>query len=205
MKGMEFLLAAENRASFFRRISFFYPETDFRYRMIERAYNTAKDEFRDIRRDSGERYFEHLRAVALIMIDYLFVNDHELIVAGLLHDIVEDIPSWTLIRVEREFGLRVGDLLGWVSKPPVSPNFNTKEERDLFYLNRFSQVTRESCLIKLSDNFHNLSTLWECSEEKKQRKIQESKMFYLPMAKKHLILAHELMAALSALESGQRI
>ena len=65
------LRAAENKETFFRRISALYPTRDERYRAIAAAYEDAKDAFRGVERESGERYFEHLRAVALIIIDKL--------------------------------------------------------------------------------------------------------------------------------------
>ena len=101
---MEFLKAAENRETFFKRISYFFPTLDPRYKLIEKAYNAAKDAFRGVFRDDNEtRYFEHIRAVTLILVDYLRVKNYEIIVAALLHDIVEDVPSWTIERVRAEF------------------------------------------------------------------------------------------------------
>ena len=47
LRGMEFLTEAENRESFFRRISYFFPTLDPRYKEIERAYNTVKDAFEE--------------------------------------------------------------------------------------------------------------------------------------------------------------
>ncbi|MDD5165418.1 MAG: hypothetical protein PHG25_02690 [Candidatus Pacebacteria bacterium] len=76
-----FLTAAENRESFFRRIAQIYPPSDHRYKLIEKAYNDAKDAFRYMRREGGERYFEHIRAVMLILIDYLRVTGSMLLLA----------------------------------------------------------------------------------------------------------------------------
>lgn len=95
-KVKDILAGAGNRVIFFRIISGFFPTMDPRYKAIEMAYQDAKDAFREKYREGGERYFEHIRAVALILILYLRVRDYELIIAALLHDIVEDIPSWTI-------------------------------------------------------------------------------------------------------------
>jgi (p)ppGpp synthase/HD superfamily hydrolase len=81
----------KSRASFFGVVERYYPKGSSDYFLIESAYNTAKDAFRDGVREGGERYFEHLRAVALILMVYLRVRDANVIAAALLHDIVEDI------------------------------------------------------------------------------------------------------------------
>ncbi len=201
--GMEFLSAAENRASFFRRISHFFPRLDPRYKLIEKAYNYAKDAFREKYRDDGEtRYFEHIRAVALILIDYLRVKDYRLIIAALLHDIVEDIPSWTIERVRMEFGEEVALLVEYMTKP--SGEYPNKKDRDAVYHSRFRSAPREFFLIKLADRLHNLLTLWACTEEKRKRKIEETRMYYMPYAEEHFILYHELLAVIGQLEAPHK-
>ncbi len=199
---MPFLSSAENRFSFFSRIAHFLPALDPRYKQIERAYNQAKDAFRGKRRDDGGRYFEHLRAVALIIIDYLMVRDCELIIAALLHDIVEDVPTWTIQRVKEEFGDEVALLVEWLTKPPRN-EFESKQDRDDAYYARFRFAPRKFWLIKLPDRYHNLATLWACDAKKKARKILETRIHYLPYAEKELILYHELLEALADLEKGE--
>lgn len=197
-----FLSSAENRASFFNRIAQYYPKSDSRYREVERAYNFAKDAFRGRFRDGGkERYFEHIRAVTLFLIVYVRVTDHRLIIAALLHDIVEDIPSWTIERVRTEFGDYVATLVDYLSKPSKK-EFPSKEERDRVYHCRFCFAPREFFLIKLCDRLHNLITLGTCTEEKRRRKIEETRSYYLPYATTHFILLHEIEDAIANLENG---
>ncbi len=193
------LKEAENRKTFFRRISFFLPPMDPRYRAIEKAYDYAEDAFRDRQRESGDRYFEHLRAVALILIDYLRIKNHVLIIAALLHDIVEDIPSWTIERIRVEFGDEVALLIDYLSKPPKE-DFVSPKERVEVYRRRFQNAPREFFLIKLPDRLHNLLTMWDFAPERKAQKIEETKRYYLPDAEKHLILLHELEEAIEELE-----
>ena len=190
----------ENRAAFFRRIAALFPTFDPRYACIERAYSAAKDAFRNISRDGGERYFEHLRAVALILIDHLRIRDYRLIVAALLHDIVEDVPSWSVDRVAREFDSEIACLVEWVTKPP-SQLFATKHERDHVYHMRLMAAPRNPAILKLADRFHNVQTLWGCDLQKRLRKIEETRRWYLPLAEQHIVLIHELEAALAALEA----
>jgi (p)ppGpp synthase/HD superfamily hydrolase len=182
---------AKGRKAFFQRIHHLYPESDPHYQIIEKAYNTAKDEFRHILRDTGERYFEHLRRSTLIMIDWLFVVDWRLIAAELLHDLVEDIPSWTIERVRREFGEEIARLVDWMTKPK-----DDKED----YFRRLPNAPRSFWLMKLSDRLDNLLTLWGCEPEKINRKTKETKDVFLVYARKELILAHEIEEALEVLE-----
>lgn len=186
---MKFLRAAENRTTFFARINRLFAQSDWRYRLIKKAYDLAKDEFRHIYRENGERYFEHLRRVTIIGIDYLYITKWQIIVACLLHDIVEDIPSWTIERVRLEFGDEVAVLVDWM----------TKIDKDVYH-ERFVNAPREFFLIKMADRLDNLLTLWDCSREKVARKIAETEKYYLPFARQHLILAHEIERALDNLK-----
>ncbi len=201
LERMTFLKAAENRESFFKRIALFYPYLDPRYQSIERAYNIAKDAFREVYRDGGERYFEHLRAVTLILIDWLGIKDHEIIIAALLHDIVEDIPYWTIERVRLEFGKRVALYVSWLTKQDAK-EFASKEERDDKYHERLENAPRECIIIKLADRLHNVITLWGCTPEKRARKIRETKLHYLPFARKEIILYQEMVEAIEILEKA---
>ncbi len=197
---MDFLNAAENRETFLRRISYLFPTLDPRYQAIEKAYNAAKDGFRGKFRDDKEtRYFEHVRAVALIIIDYLKIKDYEVIVAALLHDIVEDVPSWTIDRIRIDFGNRVALLVQYMTKPPKDA-YDTVAERDAVYHSRFEFAPRDFFFIKLADRLHNMLTLWNCTEEKQKRKIAETRAHYLPFAERHVILYHELCSAIEMLE-----
>ncbi|TSC62583.1 MAG: GTP pyrophosphokinase [Parcubacteria group bacterium Gr01-1014_48] len=200
---MTFLKANENRESFFRRIALFYPKLDYRYIMIERAYDDAKDAFREMYRDEGIRYFEHLRCTALILIDWLRVRDHHLIVAALLHDIVEDKESWTIDRVCEEYDIEIARLLEFLSKEDVSL-YTSKEERDRVYHERFEYAPRDFFFVKLADRLHNLITGTGTTKEKRERKIVETKRYYLPYAEKHCILIHELEEAIEILEAFDR-
>lgn len=194
LKGMEFLTAVENRESFFKRIALIFPVSDWRYKKIEDAYQTAKDEFRGIYRTGGDRYFEHLRAVALILIVYLRVKDHELIIAALLHDLVED-THWTIERVKDKFGDKVATLVDWLTKLE-GEEVGSKELALHVYHERFNRAPREFFIIKLADRLHNVITLWDCTPEKIIRKVTETKIYYLPFAEKHIILIHELEEAM---------
>ena len=80
--------------------------------MIEKAYKVASEAHKDQKRKSGEPYIIHPLCVAIILADLEL--DKETIVAGLLHDAVED--TWmTYEEVEKEFGSEVALLVDGVT------------------------------------------------------------------------------------------
>ncbi len=196
VKSMPFLKEAETRETFFKRIAKIYVPTDKRYKKIEKAYNCAKDAFRYRKRESGERYFEHLRMVTLIVIDYLGVTDYRVIIAALLHDIVEDKAEWTIERVAKEFNSYIAYLVQLLTKPPEE-ECSSDQERDEIYHQRFEHAPREFFLIKIPDRFHNITTIGYCSASKRRRKILETEIHYIHYAKKHNIMFYELREAVA--------
>ena len=186
-----------DRKTFFKEVGKHFPNGTEEYLLIERAYNTAKLAFKDdLREGNGERYFEHLRSVALIVMVYMRVRDADVITAALLHDITEDKSDWTQERVAVEFNRRVAQINWWVSKPPVEDYNGDKEERNRAYHRNLSRAPRESLIIKLADRLHNLITMWGVDEEKQRRKVRETQDFYLPIAEKCILLIHEIEDAL---------
>lgn len=202
-KTFPFLKAAENRRTFFDRIAQKYPRTSIPYLTILQAYNDSKDAFREVSREGGERYFEHKRMVALIVMDYLRVSDWRIIVLALIHDLVEDIPSWTIERVAQRYGEDIARPLDYLTKPSKN-EFPKSEDRNRIYHARLASAPREVWLVKLPDRWHNLFTLGPCPVEKRLRKIEETIQHYLPHAEKEIILIHEIEAAIEMIREGIR-
>ena len=178
----------------------FFATLDSRYQLILRAYNDAKDAFRYTKRESGERYFEHLRAVSLILIDWLRIKDYRYIVVALLHDIVEDCKEWSLERLTQEYGQDIAVWVEWLTKPPKSEFGNDKLLRNRIYHRRLLEAPRGVKIIKLCDRLHNVMTLAECPPEKIKHKTEETVTYYLPLAEQEIILIHELEEALENLK-----
>lgn len=89
----------------------YHPSTDIS--MIQKAYEVAREAHKDQKRKSGEPYIIHPLCVAIILADLEL--DKETIVAGLLHDAVED--TWmTIEEVEKEFSAEVALLVDGVTK-----------------------------------------------------------------------------------------
>ena len=197
LQQMAALPYAATREMFFQSLAGHFPQSDDRYHEIERAYEVANTAFKDKKRDDGEDYMGHLRAVALILVVYLRQYDEHLIIAALLHDLVEDCPDWTVERVRKEFGPRVAL---WVDYMTKSPSEKNKVTRDKTYHSRFRNAPREFFLIKLADRLHNMLTILACTVEKRRRKIEETRVYYMPYAEKHWILLYELEEALELAE-----
>ncbi|MBI3633351.1 MAG: bifunctional (p)ppGpp synthetase/guanosine-3',5'-bis(diphosphate) 3'-pyrophosphohydrolase [Candidatus Vogelbacteria bacterium] len=188
-----------NREAFFKVVSEIYPSLDPRHKLLRRAYEDTKRGFQGIFREGGDRYFEHPRFVVLILIIYLRVKDLSVILAGMLHDNSEDLPSYPIERVRENFGERVAELVQRLTKRPRS-EFSSKEEQEKAYHALFATADRDFFLIKLADRLHNLLTLGACSEEKMRRKVEETRLYYMPYAEKYWILYHELDEAMREIE-----
>lgn len=208
-KIQKILSYAETEQTFFARVQKYHSVYSPEYRMIERAYDNALHAFSEMYRKEGQPYFTHVRAVAIILMDYLHIYErtdltvapHKLIVAALLHDNPEDRPDiWPLSRIARDFDDEVALLVDYTSKRPRS-HFDDDEEKQLsFYHKRFITAPLEFFLIKLADRLHNQLTLWTCDEQKIRRKMRETGEIYLPWARRKGILVHELEATINGFE-----
>ncbi len=164
---------------------------------IDTAYQIAKSAHRTQKREGGDRYFEHPRAIALIFLDELKTNDHELIVGAFLHDVAEDTAvfgnsqkirpysEWRRQVRERliaSFGENVSEMVIAVTKPEVDgiEIMNNNQAHDV-YIEQLFQSSPKAILLKMADRLHNLRTLGDCSNEKQQRKITETQSEYFPI------------------------
>lgn len=189
----------KDRETYFALVGRYFPYGSRDYLLIEDAYDTAKAAFKNEKRDGGERYFEHLRGTSLIVMEYMRVRDAEVIAATLLHDLTEDIEGWAQERVALKFTPRISELVWWVTKPDVNIFNGDKEARNRAYHENLRRAPREAIIIKLADRMHNLLTLWDTNIDKQLRKIRETQDFYLPLAELHILLIHEIEAALDEL------
>jgi len=169
----------ENRLSFTERLKLKVSPADFERIMF--AYELAKYGHKGQRRDSGERYFEHPRYAAIILIDELGITDPEMIIAILLHDMPEDSYLLTKKRIKLNFGKRVADMVMALTKPKRNdPRFNGDDDaRHEFYFQTLKDSPVEVKILKLVDRLHNLRTISECAREKQLRKIKETREQYL--------------------------
>lgn len=158
----------------------YHPSTDIS--MIEKAYKVASEAHEGQKRKSGEPYIIHPLCVAIILADLEL--DKETIVAGLLHDAVED--TWmTYEEVEKEFGSEVALLVDGVTKLGQLSYSADKVEVQAENLRKMFLAMAKDIrviLIKLADRLHNMRTLQYMRSEKQQEKARETMDIYAPIA-----------------------
>ncbi len=185
----------EDRQSFINRISDLPPgaikDIMYAYR-ITKAGHKSKGQMRE----SGGRYFEHPRFVALILIDELKNKDPELIQAALMHDLLEDTDIFgnaafntyeqnkeeAYHNISKSFSHRVAEIVVSVSKPKGT---DAKElDTDRIYHDLLVNAPVDAILVKACDRLHNLRTLGGTPHDKQVRKVNETKEEYFPLFKK---------------------
>jgi GTP diphosphokinase / guanosine-3',5'-bis(diphosphate) 3'-diphosphatase len=156
------------------------------------AYKLAKYGHKGQQRLNGVRYFEHPKKVALILIEELHVFDHEMIIAALLHDMIEDSYLLDIKDVEMIFGKRIKLLVNTLTKAE-SPN---KFEKTLEYHYNLVKAEESAIIIKLADRLHNMRDLIHCSKKKITKQVKETEEIFIPLAeKKHPYLYKEIKKA----------
>ncbi|MDR2156778.1 MAG: bifunctional (p)ppGpp synthetase/guanosine-3',5'-bis(diphosphate) 3'-pyrophosphohydrolase [Clostridiales Family XIII bacterium] len=149
--------------------------------LIEKAYKTAEQMHEGQLRKSGEAYLIHPVEVAKILAD--LGMDESTIVAGLLHDAVEDTP-YSLKDVEKDFGAEVALLVGGVTKLG-SLVFESREVIQAENLRKmFLAMSKDIrvLIIKLADRLHNLRTINYMNEDQILYKCKETLEIYAPLA-----------------------
>ncbi len=140
---------------------------------VHAAYVFAKYGHRNQTRDEGNRYFEHPKAVANILIHELgFKNDWRIIATALLHDILEDTYLLSEDRIRRNFGKTVASWVKLLSKVPKEGYHERLANCGIW----------EVLLVKLCDRMHNLSTFAVWDEKRKRKYLQETADRYAPLA-----------------------
>ena len=148
---------------------------------IIKAYHFAQSAHEGQYRNSGEEYFVHPYHVAMILADLNM--DEQTIIAGLLHDVIEDTDI-TYGEICTQFGKEVADLVEGVTKLKKL-QYKTKQENQAENLRKMVVAMAEDIrviIIKLADRLHNMRTLEYMSEEKKKEKAIETLEIYAPLA-----------------------
>jgi guanosine-3',5'-bis(diphosphate) 3'-pyrophosphohydrolase len=149
--------------------------------LIHKAYDFSLRYHSGQTRASGEPYLVHPLEVAHTLAEIRL--DQTAIVAGLLHDLVED-TAVTIQDIEREFGEQVAHLVEGVTKIGKI-DFATREERQAENLRKMMLAMVDDIrvvLIKLADRLHNMRTLQHLPPERQQAIARETLDIYAPIA-----------------------
>ena len=149
--------------------------------LIRKAYEYSQKHHAGQTRASGEPYLVHPLEVALVLSEMKM--DPVAIVAGLLHDSVED-TSVTIVDIRKEFGEEVAHIVEGVTKISAI-DFASREEQQAENLRKMVLAMVDDIrvvLIKLADRLHNMRTLEHLPIERQQKIAQETLDIYAPIA-----------------------
>ncbi len=184
----EFVDPEELYRELIARVRKYHPSDDIS--MIEKAYKTAEKAHKDQFRKSGEPYIIHPLNVAIVLADLEL--DKETIVAGILHDVVED-TIMTEEDLKKEFGDDVALLVDGVTKLekiPLSTGTDQPDEKLEMQAENLRKMFLAMAkdirviLIKLADRLHNMRTLQYKKPESRQRIAKETLEIYCPIAQR---------------------
>lgn len=170
------------------RVRLYHPSDDIS--LIAKGYEVAKQAHEGQLRKSGEPYIIHPLNVAIILAD--LEMDKETIVAGLLHDVVED-TNVTEEDLEREFGDDVALLVDGVTKLEKIPLSGGTDQSDAKLEMQAENLRKmflamakdiRVILIKLADRLHNMRTLKYQKPESQKRIAKETLEIYCPIAQR---------------------
>ena len=158
---------------------------------VDAAYDFARDAHDGVSRKSGEPYITHPVAVAVILAK--LGMDTESLMAGLLHDTVEDVEGVTFETIEARFGPDVRRIVeGETKVSKLSKQGSQQAEiahsgRDMQAENLRQMLVAMTAdiriiVVKLADRLHNMRTLGSMKPEKQQRIARETMDIFAPLA-----------------------
>ena len=162
-----------------RKVGTYNPRAD-RDRLWE-AYRFGKEAHSGQLRKSGEPYFTHALTVAGILADLRL--DVDTLVAGLLHDVVEDTPV-TLEELSDRFGEDVEHMVDGVTKISDIRSHNPDTRQAENYRKLVFSIAQDprTVLIKLADRLHNMRTVEFLAPDRQQGMSRETLDVYAPLA-----------------------
>ena len=146
------------------------------FEVINKAIYWAKKYHGDQKRKSGEPFYSHPLEVAYVISEYKLKT--EVIVASILHDIVED-TAVTLNMILETFGQRVAEMVNRLTRDrPDGTKLSVKEIIRMAYKNGDKEVL----LIKIFDRLHNLQNIHFLTADKLQKTFDQTIDFFITLA-----------------------
>ena len=153
--------------------------------LLHSAYDFAREKHGDQLRQSGDPYYSHPVRVATLLASIRL--DQATIMAGLLHDTVEDCDDVDLATIETLFGDDVAELVDGVTKLGQL-EYQSEASKQAENFQKFILATVNDTrvlLVKLADRLHNMRTLhYKKKEESRRRVARETMDLYAPLARR---------------------
>lgn len=124
-----------------------YNPTDRFFQILNLAARLHRDHFRKDKHKTP--YISHLYGVATMLASV--TDDEDVVIAGLMHDSLEDVPDYTYDDLVVDCGERVAQLVRNVTEEKSMPY----RERKLAYLDHLRNSDSDSLLISVADKLHN--------------------------------------------------
>ena len=148
---------------------------------IWKAYSFGEVAHNGQKRRSGEPYFNHCASVGGILANWnLDVNT---IIAGLLHDTVEDTEV-TFEQISKEFNAEIAELISGVTKLSGIKFYSRQQKQAENFMKMFLSVAKDIrvIIIKFADRLHNMNTIQYLPLIKQRRIANETKEVFAPLA-----------------------
>ena len=148
--------------------------------LIQEAINKAAELHRgQVRKGGGLPYIVHPFSAAMILLDY--TNDDNIIAAGLLHDVLEDVEDYNFKDLKRDFGEKIATIVKEGSQEGQDLGKENWRERKESYLRHLGNASHEAMMVCAADKIHNLISLIEAY---KKRGKEVFKKFNAPINEK---------------------
>ena len=144
-----------------------------------KAFDLVREEMcaeKGFKRNNGSDYYIHCLDTANTLISY-GIKDEDVICAALLHDIIEDVPGYKAITLEKLFNKNVARLVVAVTKEKDS------DYEDANVLNEYLEnimLDKDAAAIKTADKIHNMMSLKEKTFSGRYETAIKTKTYYLP-------------------------
>ena len=133
-------------------------------------------------RHDGSHYYHHLVDVAQILINF-GVRDENIIIAGLLHDYIEDVEGVTEKLIESMFNKEVANMVKLLTKNKTINYHENKKEMQR-YLDKIFE-NEGAALVKVADRIHNATSMRDGTTfEHKMRQVENTREFFIPFFKR---------------------
>jgi len=149
--------------------------------ILWKAYEFGNRYHEGQKRRSGEPYFTHCVAVAQTLASWKM--DTTTVIAGLLHDTVEDTGA-TIDQLQKEFGDDLANLVDGVTKLGGIKFSSRKEKQTGNFMKMLLSVAKDLrvIIIKFADRLHNMETIKHMSKIKQHRVAVETRDVFVPLA-----------------------